>query len=239
MAAGRIPAIDLARAGALLAMAVFHVGRDLDVMGVTAPGSSFTPAWQWSARLIAGSFVFLAGVSLWLGHGRGLRRGPFLRRLGMLLAAAALVSLATWATFPAQWVRFGILHSIALSSVIGLAFLRVPAWGCVGAGAAMVWIGSTVAVDLPTVLQVVIGLGRDVPAMMDWEPVFPWTGPFLLGLGVAKAMDPAGWWDRLRGRPAGPGWDRLGWPGRHSLAVYLVHQPMIVGTILAWQRLAS
>lgn len=231
----RLPLIDLARTAALVAMILFHFGRDLDVLGVWPPGSSFTPAWQWSARLIAGSFVFLAGVNLWLAHGAMFRRGAYLKRLGLLVMAAAGVSLATYVTFPDAWVRFGILHSISLSSVIALAFLRLPWALTVGAGAVVLWVGASVtlgAMAHPAWLW--LGLGPVPFAMMDWEPVFPWTGPFLLGLGFARWADGRGWLLRIRGWPTGPIWHRLGWPGRHSLMIYLIHQPILIAGILGY-----
>jgi len=244
-ASGRLPAIDIARSVALANMAAFHVGRDLDMvlpeaLRVAPYGFSFGGAWQGWAMGIAGSFIFLAGVSLWLAHGRGIRWHGYARRLALLILAAGAVSAATYLTFPQQWVRFGILHSIAASSVIGLAFLRLPATVTLAAGAAILWAGF--AVEMPAfggAGWLWLGLSDAVPPMMDWEPLLPWTGPFLLGLGVAKLADHAGWLNPLRGVPSGPVWHALGWPGRHSLSIYLIHQPVIVGMLLGWAWLVQ
>ena len=244
----RLPLIDLARAFALLHMVLFHLGRDLDTVApglAGAYGFSFAPAWQGWAVSIAGSFVFLAGASLQLAHGRGLRTRAFLRRLALLVAAAAAVSLATYVTFPGQWVRFGILHSIAASSVVGLAFLRLPPWVTAGAGAGAVALGLAVGgpeqpfapFDGP--LWLWTGLGQPGVWMMDYEPLLPWTGPFLLGMAAARGDEARGWLAALRGRPRGRLWDRLAWPGRHSLWIYLAHQPILVGAILLWIRLTG
>ena len=73
MAAGRIVALDLARSAALLAMAVFHFAFDLELFGFVAPGTTMLPFWRWLAYLTAGSFLFLVGVGLVLGHGRAIR----------------------------------------------------------------------------------------------------------------------------------------------------------------------
>ena len=234
--AARLPLLDLARTAALVAMALFHLGRDMEVLGFLAPGATFTTPWDLAARGIAGTFVFLAGASLWLAHARATRWRAFWRRLAVLALAALGVSVATFLVFPGAWVRFGILHSIAASSLVGVVLLRLPpvltglaglallagAWAQVPALAGPAWLW--------------LGLGGAVPPMMDWEPMVPWTGPFLLGLAAAKAADGRGWLEALRGRPAGRLWDRLGWPGRHSLAVYLLHQPVIFGALtgLAW-----
>lgn len=233
----RLPLVDLARTAALTAMIVFHFGRDMEVLGMLPPGATFTVGWRWAAYAIAGTFVALAGASLWLAHGRGVRWPAYGRRLGILVVAAGAVSAATYVAMPGAWVRFGILHSIAASSMIGLAFLRLPWIVTAGVGAALVAAGGTVVPALSGSAWLWLGLSPSVPAMIDYEPVVPWTGPFLLGLAAAKAADGTGRLDRLRGWPDGPTWRRLAWPGRHSLTVYLVHQPVLIGLLLAWSRL--
>ena len=60
----RILWIDTARTVALLAMAVYHTGFDLEVFGRIPPGTMMEPGWRLFARLIAGTFIALAG----LGH---------------------------------------------------------------------------------------------------------------------------------------------------------------------------
>ena len=235
--AARLPLIDLARAAALAAMVAFHLGRDMEILGMLPPGATFTPGWRWAAYGIAGSFVALAGASLWLAHGRGVRWRAYGRRLGVLAAAAVVVSAATYVAMPGAWVRFGILHSIALSGVLALPFLRLPWPPTLIAGLALVAAAGTVVPALSGPAWLWLGLAPTVPPMIDYEPVVPWTGPFLIGLALAKAADGRGWLDRLRGAPSGRAWDRLAWPGRHSLAVYLIHQPVLMGLLIAWQRL--
>ena len=236
-APNRIPAVDLARSLAIAAMIAFHFGRDLDMLGVVAAGSTYTLTWLWAARLIAGTFLFLVGVGLWLGHGRGVRWEAFGRRLLLVVLGAGLVSLGTYFAVPQAWVRYGILHSIAVSSVLALAFLRMPAILTLLAGIGALLLPRAVAFDAPWLFWT--GLARPVPPQVDFEPVFPWIAPVLFGLAAAKAAARAGWIDRLRD-PSPPAWmDRLAWPGRHSLAIYLVHQPVLVGLILGWRALSS
>ena len=122
----RIHAIDLARSAALLAMALYHFTFDLMLFGHLPPGFVFQGPWPLIARAIASSFLFLAGVSLWLAHGEAIRWGAFWRRFAMVAGAAALVTVATYYTMGAQYIRWGILHAIAAGSLIGLAFLRAP-----------------------------------------------------------------------------------------------------------------
>ena len=235
----RILWIDWARTLALLAMAAFHFGRDFEVLGLVPPGTTFGGMWDFSARAIAGSFVFLAGLSLWLAHGNGIRWRGYLRRLGWLCLAAAGVSLATYVAVPAAWVRFGILHSIAASSVVCLLVLRLPSPVTLALAAVILWWGPGLALpafDGP--LWLWTGLGTWAPAMMDYEPLVPWLAPMLLGVAAGRMGSRLGLWHRLASVPARPGRlaRALAWPGQHSLAFYLVHQPVLLGGIIgiAW-----
>ena len=123
---GRFDGVDAARGAALVAMAVYHLGWDLSFLGLVVTDVIAHPVWRALGRATAASFLFLVGVGLVLGHGGGLRARAFLRRLAIVAGAAALVSVATRFAFPNDWVYFGILHCIAVASVIALPFVRAP-----------------------------------------------------------------------------------------------------------------
>jgi len=235
----RLAALDIARTAALAGMVVFHFVVDLELFGHVPPGTTQSGLWPWFARAVAGSFLFLAGVSLWLAHGREIRWRAFLRRLAVLALAAGAITLSTLLAMPDRFVFFGILHSIAAASVIGLAFLRLPAGVTLGA-AALVLVAPAVlsngAFDAPALLW--LGLSTWRPPTMDFEPVFPWLAPCLAGIATARLADRAGALRRLSrlragGRPA----RALAWPGRHSLAIYLAHQPVLIALIWTGGRL--
>ena len=229
----RLWILDTARSLALLGMILFHFTYDLQLFGLLPPGASTSGFFWYFARGVAGSFLALAGMSLWLAHGQGLRWPGFWRRWIKLAAAAAAVSLATRLAVPEAWIFFGILHAIALFSLIGLGFLRLPAALTLATGAAIL----LVSPYLPGLLAWnaaplrFLGLASTPTPTLDFEPVFPWLAPFLLGLGLAKAMAPL--IPRLS-QITGPGW--MAWPGRHSLPIYLLHQPLLIGLI--WLALA-
>lgn len=241
-ATGRIFLLDLARSLAVLAMIGFHFGVDLELFGLAPPGMTRQGGWWWAARLIAGSFLFLAGVSLWLAHRKGLRWRAFLRRLAMVGAGAAAVSLGTYLAMPQVFVHFGILHSIALSSVIGLAFLRLN-WVLVAlASAAVFWLGnnwSSPAFAAPYLWWTGLAPAGAVRPSMDFEPIFPWLAAFLAGLATSKLLDSAGIWAWLSAPASGQNQSLqgLGWPGRHSLAIYLIHQPLLFAGFLGLRQI--
>lgn len=233
---GRILAVDWARSLALANMAAFHFLYDLRLFALAPDWMTYGPLYAAWAKGIAGTFLFLAGVSLWLAHGPGIRWRGYLTRLAMLAGAAALVSIATYFAVPQAWVRFGILHSIAVSSLVALPFLRVPWPVTAGVAAAILWWGPGFAIvgwDAPWLIWT--GVGTYLPPMVDYEPLIPWVAPMLLGVAAGRLGTGLGVWDWMARRPAAPGRlaEALAWPGRHSLAVYLLHQPVLIAGILA------
>lgn len=122
----RVELVDVARGLALVAMAIYHFVWDLDFFGYIDPGTSITGGWRIFARCIAISFLFIVGVSLYLANTQGFRRKSYIRRLAMIVAAALAITMATLLATPDAFIFFGILHHIALASVLGLAFLRLP-----------------------------------------------------------------------------------------------------------------
>jgi uncharacterized membrane protein len=230
--AGRIEALDVARGLALVAMAIYHFAWDLEFFGYAQTGMTATGGWKLFARCIASSFLFLVGVSLFLAHGRGIRWRGFWRRLAMVAGAAAAISLVTWLAVPGGFIFFGILHQIALASLLGLAFLRLPWWLTLIAAAAVIAAPNFLRsefFDLPAWWWT--GLLPVNPRSNDYVPVFPWFGAVLIGIASAKLAASRGFFIRLAkidpGRWARP----LSFAGRHSLAVYLIHQPVLISAV--------
>lgn len=237
----RIAGLDIARGMALAAMASFHLTFDLEFFGLVPAGTTMTPPFWLYARVIAGSFLFLSGASLWLCHGQGIRWPAFGRRLAMILAGAALVSAATYAADPATFVFFGILHAIAAASVAGLVFLRLPVPVTLAAAALAVaapHLFRTGLFDSPWLGW--LGLTTYGIRSVDFEPFLPWVAPFLAGIAGAKAAARAGMLAALgHHRPSWPLARALGWAGRHSLAIYLAHQPVLIALVWAFTRIAG
>lgn len=228
----RLEAIDLARGLALAAMAIYHFAWDLEFFGYAPPGMIAETGWKLFARTIATSFLFLVGVSLFLAHGRGLRLKPFLRRLAMVVIAAASITLVTYIVVPGGFIFFGILHQIALASVLGLFFLRLPATITLILAALMIaapHFARHAIFNHPALWWV--GLSTVNPSSNDYVPLFPWFACVLAGIATARMANNAGLFSRMATRNM-PAWTTpLQFAGRHSLAVYLIHQPVLIGSL--------
>lgn len=231
-ARARIEAVDAARGVALAAMGVYHLVWDLSFYGFL-PSSSFNdPRFQFFGHAIAVSFLTLVGVSLALAARGGLNVSAYLRRTALVAGAAALVSLGTYLFMPDAFIAFGILHSIVAASLIALAFARAPWFASVIAGALIVLAPLAVANATLDPLNWFLGLGVTEPRTLDWRPLFPWTGFTLIGLGLAQRVLARGVPVRLANWRAGGGLARaLSFAGRRSLAVYLLHQPILLAIV--------
>ena len=225
----RLVWLDSARSLALMAMIVFHFARDLELFDMLPPATTATGGWAVFARVIAGFFIFLSGVSLVIAHASGFRRKSWAKRLIVISGAALLVTVATYASFPSQFIYFGILHCIAACSLVGVAFLRAPVWLLLSL--VLVILGTNAFWNLDLVTSPWLawtGLGNTTRPSLDFLPLIPWIAAFFAGMAFAKAF-PVMSYDLpvLSNKLT----HYVMWPGRHSLAVYLIHQPMLLAAL--------
>ena len=233
----RVATVDVARGLAIAGVVLFHIVWDLEFTGMIR-GVAQHPVWLLFGRSLAGTFVFLVGVSLVLAHHDTIQIFPFIRRLLTIALCAAAITVATWFAFPEAFIYFGILHAIAAASILGVLFLRAGVLVCLAA--AVIVLILPLFVDLAafnTRWLAWTGFAERPPPSNDFVPIFPWFGVTLLGMASAKLFllrrdqnSPAdsqvqAWHIRL-----------LVWMGHWSLLIYLVHQPILLSIIvpLSW-----
>ena len=231
----RWPALDVARGFAIIAMILFHFTWDLGFFGIVDYDISFTREGRFLAHGIAGSFLFLVGLSLALAHRGGVKWHPFLRRFRFVVGAALLVSLGTFFVMPDEWIFFGVLHCIALSSLLALPFLGAPLL-LVGLVASLFIAAPFVVADpffdQPWLFW--LGLNQVLPRTNDYVPMFPWFGVVLAGIGAARLAYRHQTLSAWLQRPLKQTFMRfLARMGRFSLPIYLIHQPILMGLLWA------
>lgn len=224
----RLPVIDVARGGAIAMMIAYHFCYDLAFFGL-AQFNIFL-GWQWIVwrHAIVTSFLLLVGASLVLAQLQSWR--GYWRRLLQVGGCAVLVSLASGWMFAERFIYFGILHFVVAASLLGRLALPLGRWA-IGVGLLVIALGTQLQwpeMDAKTVNW--IGLAAHKPATVDYEPLMPWLGVVLIGMGATRQ------WQRQNFRVPqpladvvrhAPRW--LGWLGRHSLLVYMLHQPLLMG----------
>jgi uncharacterized membrane protein len=229
----RLWEIDLFRGIAILMMVLFHTIFDISFFGI-APVDVSTGFWRYFAYATASLFLLIVGVSLIVSHARAQQKIvglpltlKFVYRGAFIFALGLLVSLGTWLYLRESFVIFGILHLIGISVLLSPFFFRFRKLNillglmCIPVG----WIIS--GMSGPAIL---LPLGIMPPGFtsVDYTPLFPWFGMVLIGMGIGEYLYMGG--ERqfsLRQLPdflVSP----LSFFGRHSLVIYLVHQPIII-----------
>ena len=225
----RIRAIDALRGAAICMMIVYHAAFDLNWFHIISADFNHDRFWLSFRDLIVSSFLLLVGVSLVLASRAGISPKRFWNRIALVGACAILVSVGSYVTFPKTFITFGILHCIVVSSILGWPLVRFPRAALI-VGIVVIVVGVAIGLplfDLPWLNWV--GLMTHKPATEDYVPLLPWFGVVLVGISI-------GWWllerrmhDLRQISRASPKW--LTWLGRHSLLVYMIHQPIMMGLL--------
>ncbi len=224
----RIPALDALRGLAIVAMVIYHFCFDLQYFHVTRWDFYHDPLWLNARTAILSSFLLIAGVSMVLAERGGSAPVRFWRHVGVIAGCAAAVSIASFALFPQSWISFGVLHAIAVSLVLALPLVRRPLLALI-VGVCAIAAGNLLSnAFFDSRATNWLGFVTAKPQTEDYVPLFPWTGVLLVGIAAGHALARAGF------RPidfagAWPRW--MAWLGRHSLAVYMLHQPLLIGIL--------
>lgn len=233
--------LDSLRGLALFMMILHHLIFDLRYLfGLDV--FAFQETW-WFIHLLQPAFlsVFLvvSGISCTFSRSNG-RRG--LRLLLFSLGLTAVTALASRMFEPDFYVFFNILHLLAVGILLyaGLERLeRRPDANPVRTdvillllAAVLLWLGSRLA-DLASLgAWWLLPLGLPPPTlvtMADYLPLVPWLGFFLVGTLLGRRV----YGNRQSAFPGAPAWLQqasrpLALLGRHSLVIYVLHQPALL-----------
>lgn len=226
----RLDRLDALRGAAIVWMAAYHFGFDLNHFGWIRQDFYRDPLWTWQRTGIVSLFLFCAGGGQALALRAGQSAKRFWRRWGQVAGCAALVSAGSWWMFPSGWISFGVLHGIAVMLLLlRLGLARLPDTALLALAA--------LAVAAPGFIQHPafdtrwtnwLGLVTHKPITEDYVPVLPWLGAMLLGFVATRAC-PALW----AGRAPQP----LALLGRWPLSFYMLHQPVLIGALMLVQAL--
>lgn len=234
----RCALLDELRGLDLISMMLYHGMWDLVYLfGVSAPwyGSWQGELWQQS---ICWVFLLLSGFCLPLG------RHP-VKRGAMVFGCGALVTAVTLIFMPADAVWFGVLTLLGsamiitgllekwlekVPPVVGLAgsfflfyFTRHAADGYLQLGHWLITLPGFLYANYFTAYLGFYPFGffsADYFPLIPWLFLF-WTGFYLYHLVGKERLEP------LHRSVCPP----LGWLGRNSLLLYLLHQPVIYGVL--------
>ena len=235
----RLHFLDALRGFTLIHMIAFHgLWNLVYLFGVKADWYRGTPGYIWQ-QWICWTFILLSGFCWNLGR-QHLKRGL------MVFSGGAIVSAVTCLVMPESRILFGVLTCLGscmlllipaerllkkVSAPVGLLcsfglfiLLRNVSSGSLG-------FESFVICPLPAALYrnlVTAYLGFPAPGFFstDYFPLIPWFFLFVTGYFLYRILEEKGLNQRLFARGQVP---VLNWMGRHSLIIYLLHQPILYG----------
>jgi uncharacterized membrane protein len=233
-AANRVEGIDTLRGLAIVAMIVYHFVFDLRFFGIVRADFENDAFWLGYRALVLSTFLLLVGTSLVLARQFKVPTARFARRVAVIAMCALAATIGSYAMFPERFIYFGILHCIAVASVLARPLVGRPGLA-VALGLAAIVAGLAVSHPFFDARATSwLGFNTIKPATEDFVPLFPWIGVVLLGIGAGHELL------RRELAPIAPlarAPRALRWLGRHSLAVYMVHQPLLLGILwLALRR---
>jgi uncharacterized membrane protein len=228
--------VDFLRGMAIVLMVLFHLAFDLNYFGVQQieVASGF---WFYLARFTASLFLLLVGVSLTLSHSRARLLGQedrfryrLMKRSLWIFSLAIGVTLVTYFFIGKGFIVFGVLHLIGISLLLAYPFLRLHGVNFLF-GLSFILAGlflQSLSVDFPWLLW--LGLAPMDFRSVDYFPLLPWFGVILIGVAFGDLFY-RGYRRRipvpdLAGSSLVSG---LAFLGRNSLAIYLAHQPVLIG----------
>jgi len=237
--------IDMLRGLAIILMIFGHILWDLDYFGIAPMNNVVYSIIQ---KVVPPLFFLLVGVSLIVTAKKmeninpknerkyylnTISRGLKVFNLGMILTIGSLIFI------PDKPVFFGVLHCIGLSIILSAIFLKFRKYNLLIA-LLLIFAGTIISqqyIENPTSFQLLIGLhSADIWSYtVDYFPLLPWFGICLLGIVIGDWL-----YSGENRRFRMPDLSKYApvkivqWFGKHSLTIYLLHQPIIAGVMFAF-----
>ena len=240
--------LDTVRGVCILSMVAYHGMYDLvDIFGLPSAWYTGLPGYIWQ-QSICWTFILLSGMC-WQLSRRHVKRGL------LLVGCGAAITLITWLVMPSQRILYGVLNLLGLSALLLIpldkVFRKIPAWAGLGGALLLFALTKNVArgslgfeglvlCRLPrwlyaTDILAVVGFPSPSFWSTDYFPLLPWFFLFCAGYFLWSLLDKSPRAKEL----LRPGLRPLSFLGRHSLVIYLIHQPALMAVFSVLGRIAG
>jgi uncharacterized membrane protein len=215
----RIWELDALRGISILGMVALHLLFDLNV----ALPLSLKLLQDWGGYI----FLVLSGICVTLGH-RPVRRGLVVLGCGMLCTLVTWGMYALKLTSNQMVIWFGVLHCLGICMLLWPVFQNLSSLILSLLAAFSIVFGTffeSLLVSFPWLVP--LGIRFADFASADYFPLLPNLGFFLLGAVVGRKLysKKQSLFPNIRPNRF------LCFCGRHSLAIYLLHQPILYGVL--------
>ena len=220
--------LDIARGVAIVGMIFYHIIWDLSYLGIMEYN------FQHINTLIPALFLFIVGICLSISYENNKSKTKILSRGGFLIGVGIFLSAISLLIIPDRPIYFGILHCIGTCIILSLIFYRLKYINLlVGAGVFLASFVVPLITPSPTIPQLILGFHPSNPWLytIDYFPLIPWIGVVMMGFGIGSLAYKNGQrqfhFPHLTSLPT----KLTAFIGRHSLKIYLIHQPIIYCTL--------
>lgn len=172
-------------------------------------------------------FLLLSGICITLGH-RPIRRGL------LVLGCGAVCTLVTWGMYALGFasnqliIWFGVLHCLGVCMLLWSVFRRLSPLPMGALAGIFIVLGFCLeSVLLPTPWLIPLGIRFSGFVSADYFPLLPNLGFFLLGAVAGRKL----YWKKQSLFSGVRPLRFLCFCGRHSLTIYLLHQPILCGIL--------
>ena len=230
--------IDLLRGLAIIMMILFHFLYDLNFFGIYKI-SLYTGYFLIYAYTVGTIFLLLVGLSLALSYKRiknnSTKKQVFTKYLlrGLkIFGLGMVITFGTWIYLRNGFVVFGVLHCIGISILFSYPFLKLRYSNLI-LGIILILCGiilKNFTFDFYWLLW--LGFTPSTFYTVDYYPILPWFGVILIGIFAGNILYPE--YKRkfhLKDLSSSKITKSLSLLGRHSLIIYLIHQPILIGFI--------
>ena len=233
----RYSLLDAIRAVAIVNMIAYHLCYNIFCVFGVWEEFCFDPIVKIWERLICCTFILVSGMAINFSR-HGYRRGI------IVLLCGWLITLITVFVLPEQQIWYGVLNLLGVGMILTTALKKPlsrisPLAGmivffllfmlCYGIPYRSVGVFGIPPVKLPDTLYRIralafLGFPDDRFSSGDYFPLLPWIFLYLCGFELWRWIAKTGW-DRFFTRRI----PVLDFIGRHSLIIYMAHQPILYG----------
>jgi uncharacterized membrane protein len=225
----------------MLWMTAFHFCFDLNHFGHIQQNFYLDPFWTWQRSAIVSLFLLCAGLGQAIAVAQGQSWPRFWRRWAQVVGCALLVTAGSWLMYPQSFIYFGVLHGMAVLLIIARLSAHWGRW---------LWLLGALALALPWAAQPLLagalapwaehlnspalnwlGLITRKPVAEDYVPVLPWLGLVWWGVAAGQWLLTKSW--LRQSQPLSGVGRQLATLGRWSLSYYMLHQPVLIGALMA------